>query len=185
MKHYGEIKPNLIIHGKPADYPVVNEREIRAAAGIMFLVGIVTFLTIIYTKDYTLLYVIVPLFWLEFFLKAILSPKASLFGLFGGWMVKTQEPEYVGAIQKRFAWALGLIMATAMMILAIGLGFRGPATLSICVLCLFFMWLESAAGICVGCSIYKKLLDKKIIPEPSVRPACPGGVCTVRSSENT
>ena len=40
---YGKIIPDLTIEGKPAPYPVVNEREIRAAAGIMFLIGVITF----------------------------------------------------------------------------------------------------------------------------------------------
>ena len=32
---YGQIIPNLKIDGTPAEYPVVNEREIRGAAGSM------------------------------------------------------------------------------------------------------------------------------------------------------
>jgi len=38
------------------------------------------------------------------------------------------------------------------------------------------MFLESAFSICVGCWIYKKLIDKE--PEH-----CPGGVCEVRVRE--
>ncbi len=161
-------------------FGVVNEREVRAAAGIMFLLGILTFLTVLFTRDFTLLYVLVPLFWLDFLLKTVWQPKYSLFGFLGGRLVSGQRPEYVGAIQKRFAWGIGLILASIMLVFAIGFGVRGVLPLTICTVCLFFMWMEAALGICVGCKIYKFLLEKKILPEPKVLPTCPGGACSLK-----
>lgn len=35
----GATIPNLMIHGKPAPYPVVNERAVRAGAGMLFALG--------------------------------------------------------------------------------------------------------------------------------------------------
>ncbi len=180
---YGQIIPNLTIHGEPAPYPVVNERGIRATAGLMFVVGFSTFWYIFLTKDYTPMPYVVGLFWLEFFLKTVFAPKWSIFGLLGDFITKHQRPEYVGAIQKRFAWALGLAMATAMLIFAVFLEIRGWAPFAICVTCLFFMWLETSCGICVGCKIYNWLLQKGVIPQPEVKPACPGGVCSIRKPE--
>lgn len=177
---YGKIIPNLILEGKPAPYPVVNEREIRAAAGIMFLIGIITFGIVFFTRDFFLMYVVVPVFWLDFFLKSVFAPKFSIFGFLGGLMVRNQKPEYVGAIQKRFAWSIGLVLATIMMIGPILLGVRGWLPFSICSICLFFMWMETALGICVGCKIYQFLLSKKLIPEPKHKPVCPGGVCSLK-----
>jgi len=46
----------------------------------------------------------------------------------------------------------------------------------ICVLCLTLMFLETAFGVCVGCMIYKALLQKD--PEH-----CPGGVCEIKRKE--
>jgi len=46
----------------------------------------------------------------------------------------------------------------------------------ICVLCLTLMFLETAFAICVGCMIYKAIIQKD--PEH-----CPGGVCEVRQKE--
>lgn len=178
-KEYGKIIPGLEINGKPAPYPVVNERAIRATAGIMFVLGFFTFATIFYTSDYTLMYIIVPLFWLDFFLKAVFDPRYSIFGFFGRLFVRGQKPEYVGAIQKRFAWSLGLALATAMMIIAIALGIRGVAPFAICMTCLLFMWMESALGICVGCKIYSFLLKKGVMKMPEFKPACPGGACSI------
>jgi hypothetical protein len=179
MKTYGRIIPGLEIDGKPAPYPVVNERSIRATAGLMMIIGLFTFGYINKTGDYTVLPVVVGLFWLEFFLKAVIDPKWSLFGVIGDFLVLKQKPEWVGAIQKRFAWSLGLMMATLMLIVAVFMQIRGWLPLSICMTCLTFMWFESAAGICVGCKIYGFLLKRGVLSQPEVRPACPGGVCSL------
>lgn len=178
-KEYGNKVPGLIIDGIPAPYGVVNEREIRGAAGIMFVIGMVTFGYIKMTGDYTPIYVIVPVFWLEFLLKTLFSPNMSMFGFVAKFIVKKQKPEYVGAIQKRFAWGIGLALASTMMVVALGLGIKGTVPFTICMTCLFFMWLESSFGICVGCNIYGFLIDKGIIKKPAIRPACPGGVCSI------
>jgi len=176
---YGTTIPGLKIDGKDAPFPVVNEREIRAAAGLMFLLGGMTFAYVFFTRDYLPIYVLIPLFWLDFFLKTVFQPKYSIFGWIASWMVRGQKPEYVGAIQKRFAWGIGLTLASVMLIFVVGLGVRGILPFSICSICLFFMWMESALGICVGCKIYAQLLKWKILKEPAVRPTCPGGACSI------
>lgn len=175
MKFYGEKVTGY-------DYPVVNERAVRATAGIMFLIGVITFAYTLQTRDYSLMYIVVPSFWLDFFLKTIFGPKYSIFGVLGRFMVANQKPEYVGAIQKRFAWGIGLFMASTMLIFAVGMGVRGMLPFSICLTCLFFMWMETAFGICVGCKIYGLLLKFKWIKEPEVRPSCPGGACVIGGS---
>lgn len=40
---YGKIIPGLKIHGVSAPYPVLNERAIRAGAGMMFAAGFFAF----------------------------------------------------------------------------------------------------------------------------------------------
>lgn len=176
---YGEIIPGLVIDGKPAPYPVINERKVRATAGLMFLIGISTFWFVFLTKNYTPMYIVVPLFWLDFSLKTFLNPRYSIFGFIAGFLVKKQKPEYVGAIQKRFAWAIGFLLASYMLIFAVGLGVRGMGPFAVCVTCLLFMWLESALGICAGCKLYSFLIARGILKEPTIRPACPGGVCVI------
>jgi len=177
---YGAIIPELQIDGRPAPYGVVNERAVRATAGIMFLVGITTFVLIRTTGSSAPLAVTVPLFWMDFLLRVVLGPERSMFAVAGAWMVRNQKPEWVGAVQKRFAWSIGLAFASVMIVLALFMGVRGWIPLSICMVCLAFLWLESSAGICVGCSVYSWLLRNKWLPEPAVRPACPGGVCALR-----
>jgi Domain of unknown function (DUF4395) len=175
---YGRIIPNLTIDGLPAPYGVVNERAVRATAGLMLLVGTTTLFWTLLTGDRLAVQIIVPLFWLEFALK-IASPSWSLFGVVGEWIVRHQRPEWAGAIQKRFAWSLGLGLASAMLIVTFGFNLRGPIPLGICLTCLSFMWLESACGICVGCKIYQTLVQHGILRKPVVAPACPGGACAI------
>lgn len=177
-KVYGKLIPNLEINGRSADYGVVNERAIRATAGIMFLIGGITFAYTFFVREFWLMNIIVPIFWLDFLLKVI-GPKYSFFGIIGRWAVRKQTPEYIGAIQKRFAWSIGLAMASIMLVFAVGFGVRGALPFTLCSICLFFMWMETSLGVCVGCVIYNFLIDKKLIKAPENKPACPGGVCEI------
>ncbi len=180
----GKMIPDLKIDGHEALYPVINERETRAVAGIMFLIGIITFFVVFFTRNYVYINIVVIIFFFEFLLKVTIGPEKTPFGIIGGFAVSNQRPEWVGAVQKQFAWTLGLLMATTMIILTYGFGIRGWLPMSICITCLSLMWLESAFGICVGCKIYYGLIKMGVLPEPKVRPACPGGVCAIKSTKD-
>lgn len=171
--------PWLHIQGKPAPYPVLNERAIRATAGIMMLVWVVTFVIVFTTKEYTYLYPTLAAFWLQFFISVVWGPKRAPFSMLWRRVVRSQHPEYVGAIQKRFARWLGLAMATAMAIVTLGFGMTWPVPFAICMTCLFFMRMESALGICVGCKIYYGLIKLWWIPSPEHKPTCPWWACAV------
>ena len=177
---YGKIINDLKINNKPAPYPVINEREVRASSGLMFVIGISAFFTVLFTKNFDFLYILVPIFWLDFFTRTVFQPHYSLFNWIGSLLVKKQKPEYVGVIQKRFAWGIGLILATIMLIGPVIFGIRGILPITICSICLFFMWMESSLGICMGCKMYNLLIKKKIIKEPKYKPVCPGGVCDIK-----
>lgn len=174
----GENIPNLEINWQKATYGVLNERAIRASAGLMFLIGILTFFIVFSTKNILYILPTLTLFWIQFFIAVFFSPRYAPFSLVGRWIVRKQKPEYVWAIQKRFAWFLGLFMATLMAGVLLIQPQVGPLPFFICWLCLSFMWLESSCWICVWCRIYGFLLAKKVISEPDVRPACPGWACS-------
>jgi len=57
-----------MIHGQPAPYGVLNERAIRASAGIMLVIGMLTFFAVYSTKNFSLLYPTLWVFWLQFFI---------------------------------------------------------------------------------------------------------------------
>jgi hypothetical protein len=176
---YGKVIPGLMIHGKPAPYPVLNERAIRAGAGIMFALGLFAFFQAFYLADFSFLKLFVVIFFVDFFTKVIIGTKFSPISNLANFIVSGQQPEYVGAIQKRFAWSIGLVLSITMILLLFVFGVQGWPNLAVCSLCLTFMFMESAFGICVGCKIYGWLIAKGIITEPEYRPACPGNVCSI------
>jgi hypothetical protein len=176
---FGKVIPNLEIDGKPANYGVVNERDTRAGAGIMLVVGICAFTTAFFLQSYLLLSIVVLAFTLEFIIRVI-DPHYAPFYALGAFIVRKQRPEWSGAIQKRFAWSLGLTMALSMILIAIIFNIRGPLPFTICGICLTLLWLESAFGICVGCKLYYGFLNLGWIKPPETMPSCPGGVCPIK-----
>lgn len=87
-------------------------------------------------------------------------------------MIK-QVPEYTGAPQKRFAWVIGLILGTIMLILMPILNTYSIITGLICLICLIFLFFESAFGICIGCLFYNLVYKNR----PQL---CPGDSCEVK-----
>lgn len=175
----GEIIPGLLIHGKPAPYPVVNERAIRAGAGITLVLGLFAFFHAFYLGDFLYLKLLLPVLFLDFLIKVTLGVRFSPLSRLASFIVRGQSKEYVGAIQKRFAWSIGLALSGTMILLIFVFGVTGAPNLIICGLCLTFMFFESAFGICVGCMIYSFLLKKNILTAPEYKPACPGNVCAI------
>jgi len=162
-KEIWKIIPNLKINGILAPYWVINERAVRATAWIMFSLGFFTMLTTIYTKNYILLEIVVSLFFIDFLIKFINWPKYSPLSFIWSFLVRKQNPEWVWAIQKRFAWAIWVIMSWSMIIISIIFEIRWITPLIICSICLIFMWMEVALWICAWCNIYTFLEEKWII----------------------
>jgi hypothetical protein len=176
---YGKEIPGLMIHGKPAPYPVLNERAIRAGAGIIFALGFFAFFQALYLHNFLFLKLLVPFLFFDFLMKTLVGIKFSPMSRLANSIVTKQAPEYVGAVQKRFAWSIGLVLSGTMVLLLHVFEVRGWPNFTICSLCLTFMFMESAFGICVGCKIYNYLLSKGIIATPEHKPACPGNVCSI------
>ncbi len=176
---FGTIIPGLTIQGAPAPYPVLNERSIRAGAGIVFAAGFFAFFQAFYLENFLFIKILVIFLLFDFFAKTVLGLRFSPISRLAELIVSNQKPEYVGAIQKRFAWSIGLVLATLMTVFIYILNLQGPPTLIVCGICLTFMFMESAFGICVGCKIYNTLLKLNILPTPDHKPACPGGVCSI------
>jgi hypothetical protein len=176
---YGVVIPGLSIHGVPAPYPVLNERAIRAGAGLMFVAGLFAFFQAYYLREFIYIQWLVVFFFFDFFMKVVVGTAFSPVSILANWIVRAQAPEYVGAVQKRFAWSIGLFLSIAMIVLIFRFGIIGLPNLVICALCLTFMFMESAFGICVGCKLYNALIFYGIIAKPASKPACPGNVCAI------
>jgi len=155
---------------------VLNEREARAGAGILLFFGMIAFMTTFLTGDFTLTRIAILAFGIDFALRVLVSPRYAPSLVLGRLMVRGQVPEYTGAPQKRFAWALGLAIAMVMAVWVIGLNQAGPVAILGCLTCILLLFFETAFGICVGCKIYNAIW-------PGQAQLCPGGVCEVRVRE--
>jgi hypothetical protein len=133
---------------------VINERVARAGAGILFAIGLTTFMKSFLTHDFTFAKVFITLFMFDFFVRVFVNPKFSPSLILGYFFVRKQMPEYVGAAQKRFAWSIGFALALAMFVMVVVLEMMTPVKIAICFICLAFLFFESVFGICIGCKIY-------------------------------
>ena len=154
--------------------PVLNEREIRAAAGILFLIMFVSILEAATKGDFLKLKYAVILFLTDIVIRVFVNPAFSPSLILGRLIVRNQVPEYVGAAQKKFAWTIGVVLAAIMFILMVVVNSYSPITGIICLICLVFLFFESAFGICLGCKFYSLFYKKKA-------QYCPGEVCDVKA----
>jgi len=157
------------------DEGVVNEREVRAAAGIMFLLGMIVIFVGIGYNHIMAARVYLAFVFFDLSIR-IINPRYSPIMLFARVFVQNQRPEYVGAMQKRFAWILGWFIVLPMMnwfVLHWDITFY---KVLVCVLCLALLFLESAFNVCVGCYLYTLFTRKR-------SKNCPGGSCEIRAKE--
>lgn len=182
-KHIWSVITGLIIRGKDAPYPVLNERSIRATAWLLFAIGISIMRYTIFSGDRIVMHRVVPIFWWHFVISSAWGPAYSPIAWIGQWLVVSQQPEYVWAVQKRFARSLGAVMATIMMILVFIFPSVNVWPLIICIICLLLMRLESAVWLCIGCKLYYALISWWLITQPDNRPACPWGACERKPSK--
>jgi len=151
---------------------VLDERAVRASAGILFFLAIVSFMNAWLTGNFQPTRVFVVAFLVDFTIRIFVNPLLAPSLVVGKWMVRKQQPEYVGAPQKRFAWAIGFVLALTMLYLVVLNNVIGPINLVVCAICLVLLFFETAFGICIGCKLYN-LFHRDNAQR------CPGGVCEV------
>lgn len=159
------------------DIPVLNEREIRAAAGILFLLMFIAIQQAGSTGDFLLLKYAIIAFLTDILIRVFINPKFAPTLIIGRLIVRNQTPEYVGARQKKFAWKIGIVLAATMFVLINIMNTFSPISGIICFVCLIFLFFESAFGICLGCKIYPWFFKDKV-------QYCPGEVCDVKSRQD-
>lgn len=110
---------------KGYNIPVLNEREIRAAAGILFLLLFIGMQQADGGTFFMIKYLIV-IFLTDLLIRVFISPRFSPFLILGRYIVKNQTPEYVGAPQKKFAWGIGILFSTTVFILMVVFNTNSP-----------------------------------------------------------
>ena len=158
------------------DTLVLNEREIRAAAGILFLVMFLSLVFVLFQRDFFLIKFVIVGFFVDFSIRVLINPRYSPTLVMGRLIVSRQMPEYVGAPQKKFAWTIGLCLSGVMFILLVLLNAYSLITGLVCLLCLTFLFFETAFGICLGCLFYPVFYQKKA-------QQCAGALCEKRPKE--
>jgi len=158
------------------DIPVLNEREARAAAGILLLPAMVSFLNAYLTHNFLFTKIFVTVFMLDFFIRIFINPKYAPSLVLGRYFVQNQTPEYVGAAQKRFAWSIGFGLSVIMFLIIIVFEIMTPIKIAICILCILLLFSETAFSICLGCIMYHRIYKK----HPQY---CPGNVCEMQKKQ--
>lgn len=168
-----KMKNKIIKFGEDVEgysIPVLNEREIRASAGILFLFMLISLLLILFKGDFLMIKYVIIIFLSDLLIRVFVNPKFSPTLIIGRLIVGRQVPEYVGAPQKRFAWKIGIALASLMFILLVVINSFSIITGIGCLICLTFLFFESAFGICLGCLVYPLFYKKEA-------KYCAGEVC--------
>jgi hypothetical protein len=156
--------------------PVLNEREIRASAGILFLFILIALMRILSAGDFLLIKYVITAFLTDFIIRVFVHPRYAPSLIIGRLIVGRQVPEYVGATQKKFAWIIGLVLAAVMFALLVVVNAYSIITGLVCLICLIFLFFESAFGICLGCKFHSIFYREKT-------QYCPGEVCDTKTKQ--
>lgn len=160
------------------DVRALNERAVRASAGILFFLAIIAFMNAWLMGNFQPTRVFVVAFLLDFSIRICINPRYAPSLIGGQWFVRKQQPDYVGAPQKRLAWTIGLALALTMWYLVVLNNVIAPINLIVCSACLILLFFESAFGICIGCKVYNMFNKEKA-------QLCPGGACEVPPSKRS
>jgi hypothetical protein len=167
------------VEGRP--YKVLDERKMRAGAGIMFLTGLIASINGFVLSKYEIIPWMMGSLMVSFIIGLFINPKFAPPVVLGSLFTWKQSPLHIGAVQKKFAWSLGLMLSSTIFILSLYLQtdptYFEPVC-GLCMICLLLLFLETAFGICVGCKLYQLFLFLRILPKPKARPNCMGNTCS-------
>lgn len=103
-------------------YGFVNETEIHISTGITLVLGLLSLCLVLLKAEYSIPLIFVILMVIDFFLKVFLSPRLSIFGMIVRLFLKKWTEVWVGAVQKRFAWSIGIVLSALVLYCILLLG---------------------------------------------------------------
>lgn len=103
-------------------YGFVNETEIRIATGITLVLGLFSLFLVLFKAEYSIPLVLVSLMVADFILKVFISPQLSIFGIIVRPFLRKWKEIWVGAVQKRFAWSIGIVLSALVLYCILLLG---------------------------------------------------------------
>lgn len=93
-------------------YGFVNEHEIRLSAGVTLVFGLISIFFVLFKGEFLIPLVLLGAVWIDFILRVFIDPRASVFSAIVRPFIK-REPYWIGSVQKRFAWSIGLFISSA------------------------------------------------------------------------
>ena len=166
------------VNGVELRAAVVDENQVRAAAGLTMVLGAVAFSFAYFQQHYIPLQVVSTFFFVEFLARQSVGIRNSPVGVIANLMTARHAPDWVSAKPKRFAWTLGLGMSFSMMVIT-NSGIRGMLPRTICAICLTLMWMESVLGLCLGCKIHALLVRRGWAGNDAAYEVCSHGECKI------
>jgi Domain of unknown function (DUF4395) len=169
-------------HSEDFGYKVLDERIMRGSAGIMLLLGLIAFVNGFVVGNYAVIPYISGFLMLNFLIGIFVNPKYSPTVFIATLITWKQTALPIGAIQKKFAWSLGLGLSVAifsMSLLLVNDASWFEPVCMLCMICLALLFLETAFGVCVGCQTYFLGIRLKLIKKPEITPNCMGDACKV------
>ena len=166
-------------------YKTLDERVVRGSAGIMLALAMVAFINAFVVRDFTVLPYISGFMVANFLVGVFVNPKFSPTVVVSTWMVSKQTPLPIGAVQKRFAWSLGLLLSSAIFALSIPLQQDASwfnLVCELCLICIALLFLETAFGVCVGCKLYDLAVGLRLLKAPEIKPNCMGDACETETA---
>ena len=93
---FGHARPEYAV-------PVLNERAVRAAAGILFFLAFISFMNAWLIGNFQPTRVFVVSFLIEFTIRIFINPRFAPVMILGEWLVRKQVPEHavLGGAQER------------------------------------------------------------------------------------
>jgi hypothetical protein len=136
----------------------VNEKAARTVAAGVLAIALLTVAT-------GWFWLTIPLAY-GFWARVLTGPTLSPLGQLATRVVAPRlgAPQTVPGPPKRFAQAMGLVMSTTALVLALPLGLQTAAAVVLLVLAAAAS-LEAFAGVCLGCEIFRVLMRAGLVPE--------------------
>ena len=164
-------------------YKELNERVVRGSSGILLLLGAIASINGFILRNFPAVMYISGFLLVNFLIGVLINPKFMPTTAIATFLVRKQEPLWIGAVQKRFAWSLGILLSGVIFALSFFL-INDPTTYfspvcMLCIICLFLLYFETAFGICIGCKLYNLAIYLKILKKPEIKPKCAGDACEV------
>lgn len=150
---------------KPAEI-YMDEHAVRIRAGILNTITWIAVINIFFWKEPIMVPILFPIVAFEFLVSANfgLGPIAPI-GTVATFMASKLHPEpyWKPARPKRFAWYIGLFLATSCLTIFLlrkemNKDLYQPLIAAVALTCNVATWLESVCGFCFGCFVYNTWL---------------------------